>query len=96
MTTKLLRVSPESPTAAVAGAIAGVIRESRQVYVQGIGAQAVNQAVKAIARATEFLRSEGITIVSSIECVDVEVDNERVVSAMKFTVSTHEAQRLAI
>ncbi|NIT58501.1 MAG: stage V sporulation protein S, partial [Aliifodinibius sp.] len=48
----IIKVSARSRTASVAGAIAGVIRESGRAEVQAIGAGAVNQAVKAIAIAT--------------------------------------------
>jgi stage V sporulation protein S len=44
---EVIKVSAESKTSAVAGAIAGVIREFKHAEVQAIGAGAVNQAVKA-------------------------------------------------
>ena len=44
----IIKVSATSRTAAVAGAIAGVIRDHKHADVQAIGAGAVNQAVKAI------------------------------------------------
>ena len=56
----MIRVSATSRTAAVAGAIAGVIREHHRAEVQAIGAGAVNQAVKALALATSYLRLDGI------------------------------------
>jgi stage V sporulation protein S len=46
----LIKVSADSRTAAVAGAIAGVVREQHRAEVQAIGAGAVNQAVKALGR----------------------------------------------
>jgi len=42
----IIKVSATSRTSAVAGAIAGVIREHKRAEVQAIGAGAVNQAVK--------------------------------------------------
>ena len=51
----MIKVSANSRTAAVAGAIAGVIREHKYAEVQAIGAGAVNQAMKALALATERL-----------------------------------------
>jgi len=42
----VIKVSANSRTAAVAGAIAGVVREHKLAEVQSIGAGAVNQAVK--------------------------------------------------
>lgn len=46
---EVLKVSAKSVPNSVAGAIAGVIRESGSVEVQAVGAGATNQAVKAIA-----------------------------------------------
>ena len=50
----LIKVSANSRTSAVAGAIAGVVREHKQAEVQAIGAGAVNQAVKALVLAIGF------------------------------------------
>ena len=59
----LIKVSSKSRTAAVAGAIAGVIREHKYAEVQAIGAGAVNQAMKALALATGYLKGDGVDIV---------------------------------
>ena len=59
----VLRVSATSPARALAGCIAGVIREQGRVEVQAVGAAAVNQAVKATAIAREFLVHDGLDIV---------------------------------
>lgn len=59
----VLRVSATSPARALAGAIAGVIRENGRAELQAIGAAAVNQAVKAAAIARGFLELEGIDVV---------------------------------
>ena len=45
---ELIKVSAQSRSTAVAGAIAGVMRESGYAEMQAIGASAVNQAIKAI------------------------------------------------
>ena len=50
----IIKVSATSRSSAVAGAIAGVIREHKHAEVQAIGAGAVNQAVKALAIATGY------------------------------------------
>jgi stage V sporulation protein S len=42
----MIKVSANSRTAAVAGAIAGVVRDHHRAEVQAIGAGSVNQAVK--------------------------------------------------
>ena len=63
MDTEVLKVSAQSRPSAVAGAIAGVIREKRRAEVQAIGAGAVNQAIKAIAIAREYLAQSGMDII---------------------------------
>ncbi len=81
----VIKVSGKSRTSAVAGAIAGVIRENKRAEVQAIGASAVNQAVKAIALAKSYLVEDGYNIVFIPEFVDVEID-EKVRTAIKFIV----------
>ena len=56
----IIRVAADSRSTAVAGAIAGIIREGTQATVQAIGAGAVNQAVKAVATARSYLQEDGI------------------------------------
>jgi stage V sporulation protein S len=81
----IIKVSGKSRTSAVAGAIAGVIREKKHVEVQAIGALAINQAVKSLAIATNYLKEDGISIVCMPEFVDVEIDGN-VRTAIKFVV----------
>jgi stage V sporulation protein S len=81
----IVRVSSSSPTAKVAGAIAGIMREKGHVAVQAIGATAVNQAVKALAVARSYLQEDGIEIAIIPEFVDIEIDNQER-SVMKFWV----------
>ena len=69
----MIKVSANSRTSAVAGAIAGVIREHKYAEVQAIGAGAVNQAMKALALATGYLKGDGINIVCTPQFVDVTV-----------------------
>ena len=58
----IIKVSAHSRAPAVAGAIAGVVREAHYAEVQAIGASAVNQAVKAVAIARGDLVEDGIEI----------------------------------
>jgi stage V sporulation protein S len=81
----VIKVSGTSRTSAVAGAIAGVIREHKHAEVQAIGASAVNQAVKAMALAKSYLVNDGLVIVFSPEFVDVDIDG-KVRTAIKFVV----------
>ncbi len=74
--TEVLKVSTRSRPSAVAGAIAGVIRESGMAEVQSIGAGATNQAIKAVAIARSYLAEEGIDIVCVPSFIDVAIDEE--------------------
>lgn len=81
----IIKVSANSRTSAVAGAIAGVMREHGHADVQAIGASAVNQAVKALALAKGYLAEDGINIVCVPNFVDVDIDG-KVRTAIKFVV----------
>ena len=81
----IIRVSGSSRTTAVAGAIAGVVREHQRAEVQAIGASAVNQSVKAIIYATKFLAEDGIEIIFVPKFVDVEIE-DKIRTAIKFVV----------
>jgi stage V sporulation protein S len=72
----VIKVSARSRTAAVAGAVAGVIRESQRAEVQAIGAGAVNQALKAIVIAKGYLAEEGVDIVCDPSFVDISIDGQ--------------------
>jgi stage V sporulation protein S len=85
---EMIKVSANSRTAAVAGAIAGVIREYKRAEVQAIGAGAVNQAIKAAALATSYLKNDGIDIVCIPEFVDVEIE-DKVRTAIKLVIEPH-------
>jgi stage V sporulation protein S len=73
---EVLKVSTRSRPSAVAGAIAGVIRDSGMAEVQSIGAGATNQAIKAVAIARSYLSEEGIDIVCTPSFIDVAIDDE--------------------
>jgi stage V sporulation protein S len=72
----ILKVSAHSRPTAVAGAIAGSVRESRRAEVQAIGADAVNQAVKAVAVARGYLEQDNIDVICIPTFVDVEIEGE--------------------
>ena len=80
-----LKVSASSRPSAVAGAIAGVVRERGRAEVQAIGAGAVNQAIKAVAIAIRYLEPNGIDVVCIPAFTDVSINNEER-TAMKLTV----------
>ncbi len=84
---EIIKVSARSRSTAVAGAIAGVIRDWRQADVQAIGASAVNQAIKAIAIARGYLQEDGIAIVCVPLFTEVDIEGaER--TAVRFTIWT--------
>ena len=72
----ILKVSAKSNPNAVAGAIAGVIRENGKAEMRAIGAGALNQAVKAIAIARGYVAPGGINLVCIPAFIDVEIDGE--------------------
>ncbi len=72
--TGLLKVAAGSRSTAVAGAIAGMVRDGRPVTLQAIGAAAVNQAVKAIGIARGYLVDDGIDIACVPSFCDLEVE----------------------
>ncbi len=81
----IIRVAAQSRSTAVAGAIAGVVREHGRADVQAIGAGAVNQAVKAAAIARGFLALDGLDVVCIPAFADVEIGGlER--TAIRITV----------
>ena len=77
----LIKVSASSRTAAVAGAIAGVIREHRRAEVQAIGAG----AVKALVLATGYLKNDGINVSAVPEFADVTIE-DKVRTAIKLVI----------
>ncbi len=72
----IIKVSARSRSTAVAGAIAGVIREHRHAEVQAIGAGAVNQAIKAAAIARGYLALDGIDIVMVPYFAEIQIDDQ--------------------
>ena len=84
-TANIIKVSARSRTAAVAGAIAGVMREDNHADVQAIGAGAVNQAVKAIVIAKGYLSEEGVNIVCVPSFVDIDIDDQER-TAVRFAI----------
>jgi stage V sporulation protein S len=84
---EMIKVSANSRTSAVAGAIAGVVREYKRAEVQAIGAGAVNQAVKALVLAIGYLKNDGIEVVCLPEFADVTID-DKVRTAIKLVVET--------
>ena len=73
---EVLKVSSKSNPNSVAGALAGVLRQSGAVEVQVVGAGALNQAVKAIAIARGFVTPSNIDLVCIPTFADIEIDGQ--------------------
>ena len=73
---EVLKISSKSNPNSVAGAIAGLVKESNKAEMQAIGAGALNQAVKAIAIARGFVAPSGMDLVCIPAFTDVAIDGE--------------------
>lgn len=82
---ELLKVSAKSNPNLVAGAIAGITRENKEVELQAIGAGSVNQAIKAVSVARAFLEEDKINIACIPAFTEIEV-GEELRTAMKLTI----------
>jgi stage V sporulation protein S len=89
-----IKVSASSRPSAVAGAIAGIVREQHRAEVQAIGAGAVNQAVKALILATSYLRNDGIHVSCVPEFADVRIENQER-TAIKLVVEPWQSVRIS-
>ena len=82
---QILKVAARPRPTAVAGAIAGVIRDGKVAEAQAIGPLAVNQAVKAVAIARGYLAEDGIDVICIPAFVEVTIDDQER-TAIKLTV----------
>jgi stage V sporulation protein S len=82
-----IKVSAKSRSTAVAGAIAGVIRENKHAEVQAIGAGAVNQAIKAVAIARGYLEQDGLDIYVIPTFAEVDINGEERTAVKLFVQS---------
>ena len=73
---EVLKISSKSNPNSVAGAIAGLVKESNKAEMQAIGAGALNQAVKAVAIARGFVAPSGVDLVCIPEIEEVQVEGE--------------------
>ena len=71
---ELIRVSAQSRSTAVAGAIAGVMREQGYAEIQAIGASAINQAIKAVTIARGYLEQDDMDLVLVPSFTEVDID----------------------
>jgi stage V sporulation protein S len=73
---EVLKVSSKSSPNAVAGALAGVLRENGAAELQVVGAGALNQAIKAIAIARGFVAPSGVDLVCVPAFTDISINGE--------------------
>lgn len=73
---KLLKVSSQSKPNAVAGAIAGIIREEGKLQIQTIGAGALNQTIKSIAIARGYVAPTGKDLTCIPFFKDIEINGQ--------------------
>lgn len=85
MNNKIIKVSSKSNSSAVAGAIAGILKENQEIEIHTIGAGAINQAVKAIAIARGFVAPSGVELVCIPAFGTTNIDGEEKTS-VKFLV----------
>ena len=82
---ELIKVSAQSRSTAVAGAVAGVMREHGYAEIQAIGASAINQAIKAVTIARGYLEQDNMDLAVVPSFTEVEIEgNER--SALRLSV----------
>ena len=82
-----LKVSSKSNPNSVAGALANVFRSNGSVEIQAVGAGALNQAIKAVAKARGFLAPSGKNIVCIPAFTDISIDGEEK-TAIKLIIET--------
>lgn len=73
---ELLKVKTKSNPNAVAGAIANIIKNQKNLKVQAIGAGSINQAVKALAIARSYLILSGHDLTCAPIFADIKIDGE--------------------
>jgi stage V sporulation protein S len=82
---EVLKVSSQSDVKKVAGAIAEMVREGKEVEIQVIGAATINKAVKAIIIARNFTSSNGFNLATIPAFTEVEINGETR-TAVKFII----------
>mgnify|MGYP001237748582 CR=1 FL=1 len=91
---RTLRVATDSKPASVAGALIATLKEEKEkVALQAMGAGAVNQAVKAIAAARNFLASDEseVDLAAVPAFADIKVEGKEK-TAIKLIVETREKE----
>ncbi len=74
---EILKVSSKSNPSKVAGAIANIYREAKEVEIQVVGAGALNQAIKSIAICRGFIAPAGDNLVVIPAFNDITINGEQ-------------------
>lgn len=74
---EVLKISSKSNPNSVAGAIAGLVKETTKAEMQAIGAGALNQAIKAIAIARGFVAPSGMDLVCVPAFTDINIEGDQ-------------------
>ena len=74
---EILKVLSKSNPSKVAGAIANIYRENKEVEIQTIGAGSLNQAIKAIAICRGFVAPTGDNLVVIPAFNDIIINGEQ-------------------
>ncbi|GAU79089.1 stage V sporulation protein S [Fusibacter sp. 3D3] len=85
---EVLKVASHSNPNAVAGALAGIIREKGSAEIQAVGAGALNQSVKAIAIARGFMAPSGVDLNFIPAFTEVMINGEER-TAIKLIIQKH-------
>ena len=72
---EIIKVSSKSKCSSLAGAIANIIKEKKEVEVHTIGAGALNQLIKSIIISKGFLAPVGIEIDCNPSFIDIKINN---------------------
>ncbi len=80
-----IKVSSKSNPNKVAGALASIFREQREIEIQTVGAGALNQAIKAIAIARGFVAPSGDNLVVIPSFNDIKISGDEK-TAIKLTI----------
>lgn len=71
-----LRVANRTPTAELAAAISHAIYDGKKVVLRAVGAGAVNQAVKGLVVAQQYVAARGLVLMNRPGFVTVTLDGE--------------------
>lgn len=73
---EVFKVSAKSNPSAVAGALAGALRERGRAEMQAIGAGAINQAIKAVAIARGYVAPSGMDLICIPAFIEIAIEGE--------------------